>query len=478
MDVFGQLKKAQLENTATDPDKRGQIILDTDDTKVKYYDGGAVRTVVNTNEAQTLTTKTIVVASNTITTAASGNLTSTELNAALDELQDDIDTRALDSALTAHMSDTSTHGVGEVIGATEAQALTNKTIDADANTITNIENADIKAAAAIAVNKLAALTASRAVVSDGSGFLTPATTTATEIGYVNGVTSAIQTQIDTKKTDSMSTARLLGRTTASTGAIEEISMGSGLSLAATVLSVVGQASAVVDPKTTTFTASATKDVYLISTAGGAYTGTLPTAVGNEGKTFSFIKTTTDDNAFTLEGDGAETINLLLNLKLTKFGEYITIVSDNANWKIKSIATKAEVYLDTANGYGSTNNKIPRYTNTQANYGSALTYADSAANGASVTINEAGLYCAEMMVSELVGAMWIGISVNGSGLTTSIATTTYAQGKRAAVFAVINRGGYVASTFSCAVGDVIRPHTDGAAQPVTTNSIFKVTKIST
>jgi len=43
------------------------------------------------------------------------------------------------------------------------------------------------------------LTASRALVSDGSGKVAVATTTATEIGYVNGVTSAIQTQLDTKQ---------------------------------------------------------------------------------------------------------------------------------------------------------------------------------------------------------------------------------------------------------------------------------------
>jgi len=63
----------------------------------------------------------------------------------------------------------------------------------------SIGDSYIAAAAAIAVNKLAALTASRAVVSDGSGFLASATTTATELGYVNGVTSAIQTQINTKQ---------------------------------------------------------------------------------------------------------------------------------------------------------------------------------------------------------------------------------------------------------------------------------------
>lgn len=45
---------------------------------------------------------------------------------------------------------------------------------------------------------LTALTVSRAVVSDGAGALAAATTTATEIGYVNGVTSAIQTQMNLK----------------------------------------------------------------------------------------------------------------------------------------------------------------------------------------------------------------------------------------------------------------------------------------
>lgn len=83
---------------------------------------------------------------------------------------------------------------------TEAHSatLTNKTFDADGtgNSISNIENADIKTGAAIALNKLATTTASRALVSDGSGVIVPATTTATEIGYVNGVTSSIQTQLN------------------------------------------------------------------------------------------------------------------------------------------------------------------------------------------------------------------------------------------------------------------------------------------
>lgn len=62
-----------------------------------------------------------------------------------------------------------------------------------------IVNSDVNASAAIALTKLAATTVSRALVSTGAGFISPATTTATEIGYVNGVTSAIQTQLNAKQ---------------------------------------------------------------------------------------------------------------------------------------------------------------------------------------------------------------------------------------------------------------------------------------
>jgi hypothetical protein len=65
-----------------------------------------------------------------------------------------------------------------------------------------IVDADIAAGAAIAVNKLAALTVSSLVATDASGFLTVVSGVSdTEAGYLNGVTSAIQTQIDGKVAD-------------------------------------------------------------------------------------------------------------------------------------------------------------------------------------------------------------------------------------------------------------------------------------
>lgn len=69
-----------------------------------------------------------------------------------------------------------------LVDESSAQTVTNKSIDADNNTITNIDNDEIKTGAAIDVTKL----------HDGS-------VDNTEFGHLDGVTSNIQTQIDAKQ---------------------------------------------------------------------------------------------------------------------------------------------------------------------------------------------------------------------------------------------------------------------------------------
>jgi len=92
------------------------------------------------------------------------------------------------------------NATGTIVLQDTTDTLTNKSIDSDNNTITNIVNADIKSSAAIAFSKMADLTASRALVSDGNGDVSVSAVTSTEIGYLDGVTSAIQTQIDANTT--------------------------------------------------------------------------------------------------------------------------------------------------------------------------------------------------------------------------------------------------------------------------------------
>ena len=109
---------------------------------------------------------------------------------------------------------------------TGSQVLTNKSIDSDNNTITNIVNADIKAAAAIDATKIAdgsvtstefqyintlssnaqtQLDAKQATIDSSNrlnaNLIHDGSVDNTEFGYLNGVTSAIQTQINTANTN-------------------------------------------------------------------------------------------------------------------------------------------------------------------------------------------------------------------------------------------------------------------------------------
>lgn len=76
--------------------------------------------------------------------------------------------------------------------------LQNKTINANNNTISNIGDSEIEAAAGIQLSKLQTLTGSRVVQTSAGGVLEASNVTATELSYLENVTSDVQTQLNAK----------------------------------------------------------------------------------------------------------------------------------------------------------------------------------------------------------------------------------------------------------------------------------------
>lgn len=77
-----------------------------------------------------------------------------------------------------------------IVGTAATQTLTNKTIDANSNTVSNIADAEIKSSAAIDATKIA-----------------NGTVTSTEFQYIGGLTSDAQTQLDAKIAKSTASAK-------------------------------------------------------------------------------------------------------------------------------------------------------------------------------------------------------------------------------------------------------------------------------
>ena len=126
-----------------------------------------------------------------------------------------------------------------------------------------------------------------------------------------------------------------------------------------------------------------------------------------------------------------------------------------------------VRVNTANGYGSTNNKIRRFTNIVNNVGTDITYADSATLGGTFTINTNGVYSVSFSDQYSVNAE-LGVSINSTQLTTVIYAINAADILTGGTTAVANSTANASATFYAASGAVIRAQTNGSASGTTVN----------
>ena len=94
------------------------------------------------------------------------------------------------------------------------------------------------------------------------------------------------------------------------------------------LSFVGGPSPVA--KTTTYTATTADKVITVATSS-AWTLTLYAASGNAGRTLKVIKTSSDINALTIDGNASETINGASAIYLSAQYEWVELLCDGSNW---------------------------------------------------------------------------------------------------------------------------------------------------
>lgn len=136
-----------------------------------------------------------------------------------------------------------------------------------------------------------------------------------------------------------------------------------------------------------------------------------------------------------------------------------------------------VRLNTANGFGSTNTRVRRFTNVVTNQGSDITYADSASSGASFTVNTSGVYAISFSDHSS--------TANSMGLTLNIANPTITLIQNAAASellmantsANVNYGMAVTWIGYLSASSIIRAHCDGVSGANTTFCQFTMTRVA-
>lgn len=165
------------------------------------------------------------------------------------------------------------------------------------------------------------------------------------------------------------------------------------------------------------------------------TGTLPVANGGTG-----VATSTGSGAVVL-GTSPTLSNVTLTGTVTVPLSYIR--------------------LNTANGYGSTNTVIRRFTNIVNNVGTDITYADSATLGATFTINTAGVYSVHHNGAFSVAADF-GISIDSTQLTTSITSINISNVLAGCTSSAGSYGMVASAIFYAAATSVVRAHCSATA----------------
>jgi hypothetical protein len=170
----------------------------------------------------------------------------------------------------------------------------------------------------------------------------------------------------------------------------------------------------------------------------------------------------------LEGNGTKDETYVTLKRIVKTEHIVAYNSRNAE--------NSMIRLHTGNGHGSVNNKIRRFSTIVSDLGNAITYADSATDGASFTINEDGVYMVSYTDTYTGGAVRFGLSLNSTQLTTSVNSISSDDILTLALGAASNLESSCAWSGALNKDDVIRTHTDGNPNTTDGRCQFTISKI--
>lgn len=307
------------------------------------------------------------------------------------------------------------------------------------------------------------LTADTVPYANSSKQLTSSAVTPTELGYVSGVTSSIQTQLNAKGSGSVTT---LSVTSANgfAGSVANATTTPAITLSTTITGLLkGNGTAISAASAGTDYAAAptgSANTPLFNNGSGGFTN--GTRHGNTTEVATVTGSTTTNNCAKWDANG----NIVDAGAACGTGGGTTSSDDNM------------IYVDSGNGHGATNTTVRRYLQVRRKTG-YVTYADSSNNGGSFTVATGGAGAWFMCVTERrSGAQALtGITVNGSALSTNINAISYAQGLRALFFVGTNSETADGCTVDIlADGDVVRVQDSGSENATNSLSSFMMVRL--
>jgi hypothetical protein len=207
------------------------------------------------------------------------------------------------------------------------------------NSSTALNNNRIMISSSSAIVEASAITASRALESDSNGIPVASSVTNTELSYLSGVTSSIQTQLNATMINPMTTGGDIiyggasgAPTRLANGTAGQFLKSNGSTNAPSWDSTNGVLA--IRSVTTTDTCTNADDTLVLS--GASFTETLFTAVGNSGKIITLVHNGTSlTQLYTLATTSGQTIGGVASGSYVLYtnGETLRIQSDGSNWLI-------------------------------------------------------------------------------------------------------------------------------------------------